>query len=199
LQKPEHLTEYNAEIGRILDTIESNNVALLHYATGRAITAWALMEERLVVIASLLLRTSPKKTGLIFYSIINFQVWITIITELFDLDSDFKSFQRRWNKIFERLRAEKDNRDRLAHHYVMSSDISDNPLGLAVKAASRIDMRTKSLKAAPLTIEQVSKFQKRIEQLSDDLRDLMNDIQAHAWPDPPVPSPERPSEQGSDQ
>jgi hypothetical protein len=196
-QTPEQLSEYNNAIRGIFDAIEGNNVALLHYATGRAITTWALMEERLVMVASLLLKTTPQKTGLIFYSIINFQVWITIITELFELDQEFAPFQRRWNKLFERLRAEKDNRDRLAHHYVMSSAVSDNPLGVPIKKASRIDMRIKSQKAAPMTVEQVRAFQTRIEAITDDLLTFWKDMAAELGFS--LPSQETPSAQPPDQ
>lgn len=193
-ESPERLTEYNAAISQIFKTIEGNSYALLHYATGRAITGWALMEERLVLIAALLLKTTPQKTGLIFYSIFNFQAWITIITELFEIDQDFAPFQRRWSKIFERLRAEKDNRDRLAHHYAMPSDVSDNPLRIPIKKASRIDMRAKSRKAAPMTIDQVGAFQVRIEAISDDLLKLRDDMAAHLERGIASPSQEKSSE-----
>jgi hypothetical protein len=125
-QTPEQLELFGWDI--VLRKLQGNNWALLNYATGHAITGWALMEEKLVLIASMLLKTTPEKAGLVFFSIINFQSWITIITELWELDQEFTPLQRRWNKLSERLRSEKDNRDRLAHHYIMSENVSDNPL-----------------------------------------------------------------------
>ncbi len=178
-QTPEEMKQYSAAINGIFGAIEENQYALLHYATGRAITGWALMEERLVLIAALLLKTTHQKAGLVFYSIINFQVWITIITELFALEPDFAPFRHRWNKVFERLRTEKDNRDRLAHHYAMPKTVKDNPLGVPVKKAPRMDMRLKSQKAAPMTAEQIEDFRKRIDAIGDDLGKLLEDMTTH--------------------
>lgn len=173
-QSPEQLTFLAADM--IAKHAEDDKWILLNYATGHAITGWALMEDRLILLASLLLRTTPEKTGLVFFSIINFQAWITIITELFELEDEFRPFQRRWNKLFERLRAEKDFRDRLAHHYIMSENVSDNPLGIPIKIASRIDMRIKSRKAAPMTANQVLDFRTRIDAISDDIQVLTDEM-----------------------
>jgi hypothetical protein len=71
------------------------------------------------------------------------------------------------------------NRDNLAHHYVMSANVSDNPLGKAIKKSSRIDMRMKSQKSAPMTIEQINDFQDRLGVISDDL--LTQIIRAVRW------------------
>jgi len=103
---------------------------------------------------------------------------------LFELDLELAPFQRRWNKLFERLRAEKDNRDRLAHHYAVPSDVTDNPLGIPIKMASRIDMRAKSKKANPMTIDQVNAFQTRMEAILADLNNLIGDMLKHSKPAP---------------
>jgi hypothetical protein len=153
-------------------------IAQLHRATGAALTTWALMEERLIMIASLLLRSEPQKVGLVFYSIINFQVWIALITELFGMETDYSVFQRRWNKIYERLRAEKDNRDRLAHNAAVSEDQAD-PLRKTVKKASRYDTRAKSRSFAPMDTESVIQFGERIAALGDDLFTLVEDMANH--------------------
>jgi hypothetical protein len=177
-QTPEQLTLLAQEM--LQKDLEGNKWAVINYATSYAITGWALMEEKLVLIAALLLRADVEKTGLVFYSMINFQVWITIITELFELDQVFKPFQRRWNKIFERLRAEKDNRDRLAHNAIMSQNVSDNPLGVPIKIAAQLDWRSKSRKSAPMTLDQVEAFRKRIDAIDDDLQELIDDMNKHA-------------------
>ena len=195
-----------AELIRMTGQLESlkpilvgADVGVLHRATGNAITTWAIMEERLVMIASLLLKTMPEKTGLIFYSIINFQVWIAIITELFDLEPDFSPFRRRWNKLYERLRAEKDIRDSLAHHAVLSATVSDNKLPHSIKRASRIDMRAKSRALKPLNAIQVNYFSERIGTISDDLLTLVDDMTAHVKPAERPPSPDKSSAPNSDQ
>jgi hypothetical protein len=94
------------DITAVIDKLNASELALLKYEIGNAITAWAIMEERLILVASLLLKGTPQKTGLVFYSIINFNVWLAIITDLFPLEPDLTTFQHRWNKISERLRAE---------------------------------------------------------------------------------------------
>jgi hypothetical protein len=167
------------DLAAISDTIKTNELAHLKYMMGHAITQWALMEERLIMVATLLLRTKPEKTGLIFFSIINFQVWLAVITDLFKLEPEFSDLQRRWNKIYERLRAEKDNRDRIAHHYAMSADVSDNPVGRAITKAHRMDMRAKSLASKPMTVEQVEAFADRVGAIGDDLGNLTDDMLKH--------------------
>jgi len=171
---PEQLSFITVDM--TMKDVKDNKWATLNYATGHAITGWALMEDSLVLLAAILLRATPERTGLVFFSIINFQAWITIITELFELDEEFAPFQRRWNKIFERIRAEKDDRDRLAHNYIMSEKVSANPLGVPIKIASRIDMRTKSRKAIPMTVDQVLAFRTRIDAIADDLNSLIKDM-----------------------
>lgn len=176
---PEELKAIHAELCAILERRKEAGVDLFHQATGGALTSWAIMEERLVMVASILLKTSPKKAGLIFYSILNFQTWIAIITELFPLEPDFSDFRHRWNKIAERLRKEKDNRNWLAHNAVSSKDVLDNPTGMPVSKPSRIDMRAKSRSFPPMTFEQVHSFRSRIGQISDDLLQLVDDMLDH--------------------
>ncbi len=176
---PEQLKAKYADIHAFLDKLQENQVASLHRATGAALSSWAVMEENIVLVAAILLRAKPSKVGLIFYSIINFQVWIAIITELFGQEGEFYEFSRRWNRIAERLRAEKDSRDRLAHNAVLSKDISDNPIGTAVSRVARLDTRIKSKSLAPMTLEQVISFAKRISDISDDVSKLVDDMMEH--------------------
>lgn len=154
-------------------------IAQLHRSTGAALTTWATMEERLIIVASLLLKSQPRKVGLVFYSIINFQVWIAVITELFGMEPDFASFQKRWNRTYERLRAEKDNRDRLAHNAAVSEDPSSDPLRQTVKKASRFDTRAKSRSFVPMDTELVIQFGERVAAISDDLLKLVDDMTDH--------------------
>jgi len=198
-KSPEQLQAAHAELHAVLQKMEEGEATIFYRAVGGALTTWALMEERLVMIAAILLKTMSRKTGLIFYSIINFQVWLSIITELFKLEPDMSSFQRRWNKIAERLRAEKDNRDRLAHTPMLSSSVSDNLERKPIMKAPRLDMRAKSQAFAPLGVEQIMEFRGRIGAISDDLLKLMDDMMDHLKNVAPPTSQEKPSPPITDQ
>jgi hypothetical protein len=156
------------------ETAQHLYVSAFHQAVGGALTTWAIMETRLVLIASLLLKADPQKTGLIFYSIINFHGWIAIITELFPMEPDYEPFQKRWNKISKRLRAEKDYRDRLAHNIVVSRQ--------PVSQVSPLDFRSKSKAFKPLTIEQVVDFRDRVGAITDALDSLFKEMQSVVSP-----------------
>jgi hypothetical protein len=58
---------------------EDRDKKALFTSVGLALSLWAQMEESLVVIAGMLLRTKFTKTGAIMYSIINFNVWIGLL------------------------------------------------------------------------------------------------------------------------
>jgi hypothetical protein len=193
------LESLKQELKETSAAVRQEEVEVLHRGTGSAITSWAIMEERLIMVASLLLKTAPEKVGLVFFSIVNFQVWLSIITELFELAPEFSGFQRRWNKLYERLRAEKDIRDRLAHHAVLSATVTDNPFGRSVKKASRIDFRAKSRALKPLVIEEVNDFSERIGNISDDLLKLVDDMRSHLHHVAQSSSPEKSSAQAPDQ
>src|SRR3954447_12305124 len=76
------------------------------YATiGRGITAWSQMEGSLVHIASYLLDSRSEKVGLVFYSVSNFHIWLSIIDELFAMDPNFSPLRPDWIKISERLKS----------------------------------------------------------------------------------------------
>ena len=175
-QDPEKL---KAVIEEFYADLNKFQISQLHRATGAAITRWAKMEEHLITIASLLLKSELGKVGLVFYSIINFQVWIALITELFGMEPDFAGFQKRWNKIYERLRAEKDNRDRLAHNAAVSEDESD-PIRGTVKKASQYDTRSKSRSLRPMNTDLVIQFGERVSAIEDDLQKLAEDMTEHA-------------------
>ena len=71
------------ETGEPIDDPEARRG--LYTRVGQAISFWASMETRLVTIAALLLGTSEQKAGLLMYSIMNFNVWLIIIDELFSM------------------------------------------------------------------------------------------------------------------
>jgi hypothetical protein len=101
--------------------LKSRDEDALFRAVGQALSFWAQMEENLVPIAGMLLRTEFEMAGLVMYSIINFCVRLTIITDLFSMSNHYSSLKPRWTKIFEKLRKMQDTRDRLAHHTIYSS------------------------------------------------------------------------------
>jgi hypothetical protein len=105
-----------------------------------------------------------------------------------------KPFLSRISIVGDRLRAEKDNRDRLAHNYILSPNVSANPLRKVIKKASRIDMRAKSQSLGPMTIEQVIGFKERIDAISDDLMKLVDDM-VNQWEkaDTPASPSQKPS------
>jgi len=112
------LGEMRTELDELNVSIKSTDRKMLYAAVGQALSAWGKMEEHLVAIAALLLRASTEKSGLILYSIINFNVWLTLIGDLYEMDGALSPFQKRWNRISQRIREIKDKRDQLAHHSV---------------------------------------------------------------------------------
>src|ERR1700732_5442731 len=91
----------------------------LYTTVGHALSSWAIIEENLVVIATLLLRLSPSEAGLILYSIINFNTWLSIIGELFKMEEGYEKLIPEWNRFSNRLRRLKTIRDNLAHQTVV--------------------------------------------------------------------------------
>jgi hypothetical protein len=156
--------------------IENTSQYLMFNAIGSALSGWAQMEGTVVSILSLLLRTPSQKAGLVLYSIINFNVWLSIIDELLTVDDKLASFKPRWNKISARLRSAKDDRDRLAHNYVKKGNAklaSELPVTLNVP---HFDHRQKQQKFSPMTIEQIQQFNKATLAIFKDLSVLMVDM-----------------------
>ncbi len=142
-------------------SIVDTDQKLVFGSVGLAISSWAKMEEMLVVLVSILLRVPGEKAGLIMYSILNFNSWIEIVTMLFELDADLKPLQKRWNKLAERIRSIKDQRDQLAHHPIAES--------AAFIKAPLLDVRIKSRKQQPLTADEIANFANRASELARDL------------------------------
>jgi hypothetical protein len=104
------------------------------------------------------------------YSIINFHTWLQIIDELFTLDGTYPKSLQLWRAVLESLKAENDLRARLAH-YAISQDeekIGDEGTGTqAYLRPARLDLRTKSKKAKPLTMVEISDFTGRVGQIHE--------------------------------
>ncbi|TWI71277.1 hypothetical protein IQ16_02896 [Bradyrhizobium huanghuaihaiense] len=111
-QARKDLEEFKVVIGRTATKMTDR----MHHAVGRSITEWSRMEGFIVHIASMLLDSRANKVGLVFYSINNVHTWLSIIDELFEMDTNFSPLRSDWNKIAARLRKLNDVRVRLAHH-----------------------------------------------------------------------------------
>jgi hypothetical protein len=141
---------------------------------GLALSQWAGMEDLLIGIASLLLRTHEgPKVGIILYSITNFNTWLGIIGELFSQEPLYRPLKPKWNKLSERLRSLKDTRDRLAHHTIYSGDKAATLAGDTSLRPGQFDSRQKSQKYQPLDSDQISKFIDSVNKIMDDLRTLL--------------------------
>jgi hypothetical protein len=162
---------------RIREQIKPKSVALVdqaknfYMAVGQGISHWSRMEMRLVQIAAKLLKTSEAKAGLVMYSIMNFHVWIQIIDELFVLDGNYPRSLKMWRKIAELLKDENNIRVRLAHFPISQDEerIGDN-LGIqAYLRPAKFDVRTKSVKAKPLTMVEIVEFTGRVNEIHEKL------------------------------
>jgi hypothetical protein len=76
----------NPEDIREFEELQSQFEETYYSSVGKGISAWSRNEGLLVAVGALLLDTTFEKAGLVFYSVINFHTWLTIIDELFDID-----------------------------------------------------------------------------------------------------------------
>jgi hypothetical protein len=165
--------ELNARIDAMEAKAKISQRQTLFATVGAALTAWAKMEEVLVIIVSHLLRTQPKKAGVMMYSIHNFASWLSIMNDLFEMDEDLRLFKNRFNKIGERIRRIKDTRDQLAHYSVRMTPKND-----PVIRSSRLDARSKSIKQPPLNSQIVVDFTEAALKIAEDLSDLEETMDA---------------------
>jgi hypothetical protein len=143
---------------------------------GLALSQWAGMEDLLVGIASLLLRTHEgTKVGIMLYSI-NFNTWLRIIGDLFSQEPRYITLKSRWNKISERLQRLNDTRVRLAHHTIYVGDKATTFAGDTSLKPAQFDIRPKSQKHRfePLDHDQISKFIDSVNKVVEDLIALLN-------------------------
>jgi hypothetical protein len=101
---PALTADSKAELDELGSKANEQNKWALYTSVGQALSAWAAMEQTLVAIAALLLRTSVPKAGIMMYSILNFQVWLNVIGDLFSQDEIYATLKPKWNKIYEKLR-----------------------------------------------------------------------------------------------
>jgi len=169
------------ELKKLSKFTKENDTNILWLLIGQGLSSWAKMEEALVIIFATLLNTEAEKAGLVLYSIINFNVWLTLIDELFATDQRFIELRPKWNKLATRLRRIKDDRDRLAHHSVdiegseKVTTISDVRLRVP-----SLDRRQKSIKFSPMDTDHILKFSATVNSISQGLVELAAAMVEHA-------------------
>lgn len=178
----EDKAELEAQVQELTQQGIKNQAVVLYTSIGHALCHWAAMEDLLVAIASLLLRThESNKVGIILYSI-NFNVWLNIIDELFLQEPMYITLKAKWNKINSRLMGLKDTRNSLAHHTIYYGGNSTFIYNTSLRPA-RFDIRQKSQKnQPPLDFYQISKFDEDIDTVQNDLKALlsaMTDLLTH--------------------
>lgn len=146
-------------------------------AIGFAISDWSSIEDRLVILVSLLLRTTHVKAGIIMYSITSFHTWITLIDELFDHDDLSKPKKREWIKFQSRLREAKDTRDRIAHNPV-TAEASPEVEGERVwlLRPTILDYRSKTLKQRPLDHNSVNTYSQGLTALRKEIDSFVREM-----------------------
>ena len=163
---------HNKEIG---DQWESLHRRSLFMNVGLALSQWAAMEDLLIAIACLLLRTNEsKKIGIVLYSIMNFGTWLGIITEIFSIEPLYTPLKPKWNKTSSKLRGLKDTRDRLAHNTIYDGERAATLTGDASLRPGRFDVRKKSQDFPPLNFDEISKFVDAVSQETKNLTSLLN-------------------------
>ncbi len=148
--------------------------SVMFVTIGLALTTWARMEEALVRIVQILLSAPGPKVGLIMYSIINFNAWLTIIDELYArtppcrVQAPLEQGCSAHTKI-------KDMRDRLAHESAHKEVGTFSSVHLR---PSKLDVRTKTGKFKPLTDTEIGDFTVTTTAITEDLITLAQDMLA---------------------
>ena len=88
------------------------------------------------------------------YSIMNFNVWLSIIDELFSMEPRYQPHKATWTAQSGKLRGMNDTRVRLAHHTVWDH-FEDQLVALR---PGKHDSRMKSRKHKPLTKAEIFAF-----------------------------------------
>ena len=164
-------SQSSTELEFDIETAKLEQMRLFYACVGQGISSWTRMEERLVQIGARLLRTSHDKAGLVFYSIINFNVWLDILDQLFVLDGTYENSYAKWHTLVSLLRKENDIRARLAHHS-LDQEFKIDWERLSLKAflrPAKLDTRTKTRAYEPLETQEIVEFTRRVGDLHDQL------------------------------
>ena len=150
---------------------EFNSRHAMYAAIGQGITAWANMEAALIMIASMLLKTTTRKTSIVFYSIINFNVWLSIIAELFPESENHRKLKSKWNLLAKRLRDLNNTRVGLAHYPVYSG------VDGAVLKPHEYNQTLKALGHKPLTAMQIMTWVQNVVDISNELTEFVRSLE----------------------
>jgi hypothetical protein len=146
-QKEQFAAQWAAHDQGVGEQWKSLHRQALFTNVGLALSRWAGMEDLLVAIASLLLRThEATKVGITLYSIINHHTWLSIIVELFSQEPRYITLRPRWNKLSDRIIKLNDTRVRLAHHTAYYGDKATTIAGETSLRPGQFDIRPKSQK-----------------------------------------------------
>ncbi len=146
-QTKELAAELETLVRGIDETWTSLHKRALFANVGLALSQWAGMEDLLVGITSLLLRThEATKVGIILYSIANHPTWLNIIGDLFSQEQRYITLKPRWNKISETLIKLNNTRVRLAHHTIDYGAKATTLSGDTSLIPGQFDFRPKSQK-----------------------------------------------------
>lgn len=162
------------------DDSKAEEAKSFHAVVGLGISSWALIENLLIRIASVILGAPTEKTGLVLYSIQNFHSWLNIIDELLAFDAAYGEPKQQWNKISDVLRKLNDQRVRLAHNTTIHEEAAMLfKIGVSLKPGT-FDVRKKVKEYEPMTGEQVGKFIDDVGNMGLRLGTLLNDVLAVA-------------------
>jgi hypothetical protein len=146
-QKKEFAAEWETHDQETGEKWKSVHRQALFTNVGQALSQWAGMEDLLIGICCLLLRThEATKVGIILYSIANHPTWLSIIGQLFSQEPRYIILKPRWNKLSERLIKLNDTRVRLAHHTIYYGDKATTLAGDTSLRPGQFDVRPKSQK-----------------------------------------------------
>ena len=168
------VAELEAEVQEIAEKSEKHQEWSLYTAIGQALCQWATMEENLVGIASLLLKTAEfSKVGTIMYSIVNFNTWLGIIEDQFLQEPMYISLKPKLDKLSTRIRGLKKTRDRLAHHTIYRGNNVGTISGDTSLRPGRFDLRKDAQKYQHLDYDQIHTFSLTIDKIHKDITELL--------------------------
>lgn len=152
------------------DKVEVDERTVFYATVGQGISFWASMESSLVIVAAKLLGTTPQKTGLVLYSIINFYSWLSVIDELFLVETKYAAHKDEWGEISAKLRSLNDVRVRLAHHTLWDGSMDQGKPRLRPNS---LDSRSKSKRHAPLNAQEILAFTEKVFKIEQRLDEFL--------------------------
>lgn len=134
-------------------------------AIGEGISTWAAMESLLVLLAAGLLKIETVQAGTIFYNILNFHSWLTILSELFEssTEEEARAVAAQWHELTPTLTTLNSIRVRLAHQVLNERDLTVIPVAL------NPTKKAKAEKAKRISKKEIVKFRTDIHEMNKKL------------------------------